>query len=135
MLSQHLETAAARRRELRVHTKLLDCVLGALPPMDDSRLKDAIVNCYDLISFPYDRFRELASEYSSEAGSEAGIVETNVKWLGALFGDARAIPTPESDRRAEFPKGNYDAKLRFAMGALARILAELDSFESTRRRP
>jgi hypothetical protein len=34
-------------------------VLGALPPMDDSRLKDAIVNCYDLISFPYDRFREL----------------------------------------------------------------------------
>jgi hypothetical protein len=108
----------------------------------DQRLADVIRNCYDFQSFPYNRFRALALEVSLKAGSDAALMETNLKWLGDLFHTIPSAPPPRSPNEPfegvsraydwnKFPKRDYDSKWRTAINSLDLILAELDSFEAT----
>ena len=140
MLGEHLEAAAARRRELRTQANLLKGILRGLPFSYDERLLEAIRNCYDFQSFPYDRFRALASEVSLTAGSKVYSVETNLKWLGDLFHTIRSALPPRLGNELfdgvfrpydwnKFPKREYETAWRNAKNELDLILVELDSFE------
>jgi hypothetical protein len=125
------QVAAARRRELRAQIAVLKAFLDPLPSPDDQRLSECILDhSSDLRDFSFNRFRELASEVSAEAGSQAAELESHVTWLVNLIREIRAVPRHIGYEWQNFPKRDYDTHLRFAIGALSQIVEQLNQFES-----
>jgi hypothetical protein len=94
LLHGQLQASAARRRELRTQIAALKVFLDPLPSPDDQRLSRSILDHSNgLRGFSFNRFRELASEVSVEAGSQAVEVENHVAWLANLIREIRAVPS------------------------------------------
>jgi hypothetical protein len=143
LVSAQLGEAAARRRELRTQAEVISTFLRDLPSQDDPRLSVAILSYFnDLRDFSSNRFRALASEVIVEAGRQAAAVEEHGTWLINLVRDIRAAPRPTPRGVNEplgtetkgydwstFPRKDYDTRLRSAVDALQRLLAEVDSRE------
>jgi hypothetical protein len=130
LLQGQLQASAARRRELRSQIAVLKAFLEVLPSPDDKRLAGSILDhSNDLRDFSFNRFRELTSEVSADAGSQAAELEGHVAWLVNLVREIRAVPQLTGYRWADFPKREYDTHVRFGTGVLGQIVEQLNQVE------
>jgi hypothetical protein len=130
LLRGQLQASVDRRRELRIQLAVLKAFLDARPSPDDARLPGSILDpSNDLREFSFNRFRELTSQVSGEAGAQESELESHVTWLVNLIREIRAAIARSGYQWVNFPKREYDTHVRFAVGAHAQIVEQLDQCE------
>jgi hypothetical protein len=126
LVSVQLGEAAARRLELRTQLDLVSGFLRELRTPEDLRLAGANLAYFnDLRDLSGSRVRALAAEVSGEAGHQAAVLELHTQWLLNLVRDIRS-QGPAYDWN-DFPREDYDARVRAARDAFERLSIEVRS--------
>lgn len=130
LVTAQIGEAASRRRDLRTQLEVVSTFLHSFPSQNDPRLSAAILSPFsDLREFSGNRFRTLVSEVSVEAGRHEAALEDHVTWLINLVRDIRSVPREIGYNWSNFPREEYEARLRSARDAFQLLSAELDARE------
>lgn len=120
------ESEAAMRRELRTQVAFLSSVLNELPSADSARITEAMLNGDDLRDFSFARFRTLASEIDVATDAAAAAVEANMRWLGELIQQVRAVRSGTHYDWNKFPRVKYNEVIRVTRRPLRRMAQHLE---------